>query len=524
MKSHVRIPSMFLALFMTVIVVLVIPGAAGAQEIPWGGPTSLPDYIGAPAKAHPLSPAGVPQDPFLTANPFSNAHNDAWQSDVYDIAGPLGRWPAMMSSTLDAARQKDVKYMMECGAVLFDSRGRIVATCGSPFGGGESSLVLIDPITLEVLASYPLEVPGSQAAAYGASYVFLDDRDRAVVTQTAHVFVFEQTGPMDKPQFEISADYDLSQWVVSQEYPNDNIQSVMPDWQGRLWFATRHSGLIGVFEPAPDSAPGPVTPTLLGSLTFENEEISNSFAITEDSAYVVTTKAMYRLTAGPDGTPRVVWRSEYKNIGVTKPGQLSAGSGTSPTILGGGKYVAINDNADQMHIVVYPTAVDHKAAEPVEQAPVCEVAVFQPGAGATEDSLIGLDRSLIVSNQYGVNIDPQTWKSKPTEPGIARVDIDPNGKGCSLVWTNYQVAAPQVSPKMSTKTGLVYFYNRRDDRSGLDVYYWTAVDFRTGAIMWEQQVGTGPQFDTFLPAPTIGPNGLLYVGLYGGILSMTDTR
>jgi hypothetical protein len=516
MKSHARIPSMFLALFMTMIFVLVIPGAAGAQEIPWAGPTSLPDYIGAPAKAHPLSPVGVPQDPFLAANSFSNVHNDAWQSDVYDIAGPLGRWPAMLSSPLDAARQHtDAIYMMECGTVTFDSRGRIVATCGSPFGGGESSLVLIDPITLEVLAYSPLEVPGSQEAAYGASYMYLDNHDQAVVTQTAHVLVFGQTGPMDKPQFELLNDYDLSQWVVSPEFPNDNIQSVMPDWQGRLWFATRHSGLVGVLEPA--------TGTVLGTLRL-GEEISNSFAITEDSAYVVTIRAMYRLKAGLDGAPRVVWQSQYQNIKVKKPGQLSAGSGTSPTILGGGKYVAINDNADQMHIVVYPTAVDHKAAEPVEQAPVCEVPVFQPGAGATEDSLNGLDRSLIVANQYGVNIDPQTWKSQPTVPGIARVDIDPNGKGCSLVWTNYQVAAPQVSPKMSTRTGLVYFYNRKDDPSGLDVYYWTAVDFRTGAIVWEQLVGTGPQFDTFVPGPTIGPNGLLYVGLYGGLLSIRDAR
>ena len=70
MKSHVRIPSMFLALFMTVIVVLVIPGAAGAQEIPWEGPTSLPYYIGAPAKAHPLSPAGVPQEPVPDGKPL----------------------------------------------------------------------------------------------------------------------------------------------------------------------------------------------------------------------------------------------------------------------------------------------------------------------------------------------------------------------------------------------------------------------------------------------------------------------
>jgi hypothetical protein len=513
MKSHVQIPSMFLALLMTVIVVLVIPGAAGAQEIPWGGPTSLPDYIGAPAKAHPLSPAGVPQNPFLAADAFSNVHNDAWMSDVYDIAGPLGRWPAMLSSTLQVARQSTFPFFV-CGTLTFDSRGRIVSTC---LGPTESSLVLVDPYTLEVLAYRYLKVAPNPQAGYGNAYMYLDDHDRAVVTQTDHVLVFEQTGPMDKPQFkEPPDDYDLSQWVG----PDDNIQSVMPDWQGRLWFATRHSGLIGVFEPA--------TKTVLGTLPL-GEEISNSFAITADAAYVVTTKAMYRLTAGPDGTPRVVWRSEYQNIGITKPGQLSAGSGTSPTILGGGKYVAINDNADQMHIVVYPTAVDHKAVEPVDQAPVCEVAVFQPGAGATEDSLIGLDRSLIVANEYGNIFNPLMPTSSTSVPGIARIDIDPNGKGCSLVWTNDQVAAPQVGPKMSTKTGLIYFYTQKYDKTvpgyepdGLAVYYWTAVDFRTGAIVWEQQAGTGPQFNSFVPGPAIGPTGALYVGLHGGILSMRD--
>jgi hypothetical protein len=378
-------------------------------------------------------------------------------------------------------------------------------------GPTEASLVLIDPYTLEVPAYTHLDVAPNPQAGYGNVYMYLDNQDRAVVTQTDHVLVFEQTGQMDKPQFELLDDYDLSQWVP----PGDNIQSVMPDWQGRLWFATRHSESIGVFDPAKR--------TLLGSLSLDGEEISNSFAITTDSAYVVTTKAMYRLTAGPDGKLRVVWRSAYQNIGVKKPGQLSAGSGTSPTSLDGGKYVAINDNADQMHIVVYPTAVDHKAVEPVDQAPVCEVPVFQRGAGATEDSLIGLGRSLIVANEYGNILDPLTSRSTPSVPGIARVDIGPNGKGCSLAWTNDQVAAPQVGPKMSTKTGLVYFYTQKYDQN-LPVYHWSAVDFRTGAIVWEQQVGTGPQFNSFLPGPGIGPTGALYVGLHGGFLSIRDTR
>jgi hypothetical protein len=507
MKTNVRKRFMSLALVVAVILALVVAVAAGAQEIPWGSLTSLPVYIGEPAKPHPLPPPQIPQDPFLAANPFNNVHNDPWMSDVYNIAGPVGRWPAILSSTLQKARQSEVSFFV-CGALAFDSRGRIVSSC---LGPTEASLVLIDPFTLEVLAYEHLAVPSNPQAAYGSAYMYLDDLDRAVVTMTDHVGVFEQTGPPDSPSFNRVAYYDLSEWVVREDFPDDNIQSVMPDWQGRLWFATRKSGLVGVFDPTQEK--------VLGFLEL-GEEIANSFAITADSAYVVTTKAMYRLAADPDGVPQIVWRSEYKNINGKKPGQLSPGSGTSPTILDGGKYVAIADNAEQMHIVVYRTA------GPNEKRVVCEVPVFESGAGATEDSLIGLGRSLIVANEYGSDNNNPT---KPSVPGIARVDIDANGKGCSLVWTNDQVAAPQVGPKMSTKTGLVYFFTRKYDKSamvyeyGLDVYYWTAVDFRTGEIVWEQQVGTGSLFNSYVPGPAIGPTGALYVGAYGGLISIRDT-
>jgi hypothetical protein len=202
-----------------------------------------------------------------------------------------------------------------------------------------------------------------------------------------------------------------------------------------------------------------------------------------------------------------------------KTGQLSPGSGTSPTLVDGGKYVAITDNDNQMHIVVYRTVVD---LGPKEERVVCEVPVFEPGAGACEDSLIGLGRSLIVANQY-VYTDETTLKTAPSAPGIARVDIDEKGKHCRLVWENIEVAAPQVGPKMSSQTGLAYYFARKFDETGLDVYYWTAVDFRTGEIVWEQQIGTGRQFDSYVPGPMIGPNGALYVGVNGGFISMQDT-
>ncbi len=78
--------------------------AAAVTPIPWTGSTDLPEYIGAPAKPHPLPPANVPQNPFLAPNQFNYVHNDPWMSDTYEVAGPLGRNPRIWSSTLAAAR------------------------------------------------------------------------------------------------------------------------------------------------------------------------------------------------------------------------------------------------------------------------------------------------------------------------------------------------------------------------------------------------------------------------------------
>ena len=499
---------------------LIVP-AANSQPIPDLAPTNLPVYVGEPAKAHPLPPPHVPQNPSLAANPFNNVHNDTWMSDVYEIPGPLGREPAILSSRLEAARRNPVSPMFTCGCLTFDSRGRIVATC---IGQGEASLVLLDPLSLEVLSFRHMDVNPDPKAAYGSAYMYLDNLDRAVVTMTGRLWVVAQVGPPDHPSFADPIEYDLSPWLDF----GDSIQSVVPDWQGRLWFVTRQSGKVGVLDPAKYPAGDSVH-----TLKFYGEEIGNSFPVTHDAVYVVTTKAIYRLTAGPDGVPQVVWQSEpYKNIGGQKPGQLSAGSGTSPTILDGGKYVAITDNADQMHVVVYHTGV---RLGPHEERVVCEVPVFKPGAGATENSLIGLGRSLIVVNDYGYSLtfdkDANMFKSTPSEPGVARVDIDADGKGCRLVWTNETLSVPQVAQKMSTRTGLVYLFTRKYDHSvpgfepnGLDVYYWTAVDFRTGEVVWEQRVGTGPLFDSYVPGPAIGPTGTLYVATYGGLIAMWDTR
>ncbi len=131
------------------------PGRSAAVSpaitpIPTAAKTNLPDYIGAAVKAHPLAPSRVPQNPSLAPNPFNYVHNDSWASDVYDIAGPLGRDPLVQSTTLAEARRNPNAPVFGCSGDVFDSNGRLILSCTGP---GEWSLVMVDPETLDVLTS-----------------------------------------------------------------------------------------------------------------------------------------------------------------------------------------------------------------------------------------------------------------------------------------------------------------------------------------------------------------------------------
>jgi hypothetical protein len=252
-------------------------------------------------------------------------------------------------------------------------------------------------------------------------------------------------------------------------------------------------------------------------------------ALTKEGAYVVTTKKMYRIDAGADDQPYVVWSVPYDTIGVVRPGQYELGSGTSPTILGEGKYVAITDNAEQMNVVVYRT----DAGLTPEQQVVCKVPVFDfpgGGKGANSNSLIGSHNSIIVQNASDYLFDWNTLTLvTPSAPGLERIDIDPNGKGCTKVWVNTDVTST-LCPKLSTPTGLIYTQDRKyDAENDLYAVYWVALDFRTGKAVWEKLAGTfgssdPPTFDNFWSGIGIGPNGAMYGGQYGGITMIRDTR
>ena len=169
----------------------------------------------------------------------------------------------------------------------------------------------------------------------------------------------------------------------------------------------------------------------------------------------------------------------------------------------------------------------------LDQQVVCKVPVFDfpaGGKGANSNSLNGLHNSLIVQNTYGYLFDWDTGTlMHPGAPGIERIDINRNGKGCTKVWVNTDVAT-NACPKLSTRTGLIYTQERKyDAENDLYAVYWVALDFRTGEVVWEKLAGTfdrlGPaRFDNFWAGIGIGPNGAMYSGQYSGVTMIRDMR
>jgi hypothetical protein len=446
-------------------------------------------FIGRAVRARPVDSFRVPRHPFMAPNGRSNMHNDAYMTDAYRQAGPLGRDTHASSTWLG---------IEECASIAFDARDRIVGLCGTIDG---ARLRLLEPTTLETLAVMPLPPrsvrPGTTPLNdfCAAGYFYLDDRDRAVVsTNNNQVWILRAA----EPTFEIVRTYDLLQAVP----PPDCLASVLPDWTGRLWFLSK-GGIVGTI--AHDSG-------AIATMAF-GEGVANSFAVDETGGvFIVTDTAFYRLEADATGAPRVTWRQPYDRGTQVKPGMLSQGSGTSPTLFGRG-LVAIADNADpRMNVLVYRRATGRF---------VCSEPVFARGASTTENSIIAVGNSLIVENNYGYMNPLTTAQGGSTEPGIVRVDVDPRRKECRTVWESDEIS-PTTVPKASMGAGLVYVYTKPPRADGVDAWYFTAIDLRTGRTVYKVLTGTGYLHNNHYAPVSIGPDGAAYVGALGGLIRIAD--
>ena len=472
-------------------------------------------------RARRAVPAPIPTptiypNPFMAPNNFSEIHLNSYQTDTFSVPGPgRSRSQRVQQSLFNPPTQI-------AGSLAFDTSGQILsirvgAQPRNRANGVAQTLQLIDPVTLKILDQVPLppRPPSKKVSFSGGGYFYLANQDNqdqgrvVCVTTTQQIRIYT----IQNNQFVDAQDpqtYDLSKVITT---PGDLLNSVLPDKFGNLWFIS-HDGVVGYVDPAT----GAVHSTTLTAWGGESgEEISKSFATDGDGGvYVVSDYALYRFQLGSEGVPTATWRTVYDRGNRTKPGQNQQGSGTTPTLFddfAGNQFVTIADNADPfMHINVYNRQTG---------ALVAQKAVFRklPRRNDTENSLIAVNHSVLVENNYGNRGIASTLGSLTTRPGIARVDFDPATGRARDVWTNYGISVPSIVSQLSTADGLEYTYAK--DAQG---WYWAALNFQTGKIVATARVGLssrlgGAPANNFYGGLEVGPDGSAYAGVFGGIVA-----
>lgn len=452
----------------------------------------------------------VPQNPFMALNGRSNMHNDAYMTDAYEVAGPIG---------IDTEVVSTYRGFAECATVTFDSKGRIWTVCANL---SLPQLLLLDADTLSELAAYPLPprweywqedpiLPLQDTS--GGAYFCLDEQDRAIIganNQSIQIVAYDE----GKHAFYQVCEYDLGSYVVPKDLPaRDKVGAALPDWDGLLWFVTRY-GVVGTVDMENGN---------IRTIELDGEEIQNSFTIGEDGVYIISDYTMYRFSADAEGLPVVDWSVGYDRGTQVKLGMINQGSGTTPTLIG--DMVVIADNADPRMNIIFLKRSDGSE--------VCRIPVFSDNESCTENSLIGLARegqdgieySIIVENNYGWENFFSGVDGRSPVGGVVRVDALPDSDGgydCVEVWSSPE-RSPTCVPKMSLASGLIYLYTKepRDDR--LDAWYFTAVDFESGETVFKVLTGTGLGYNNNYAPITLGPQGgMAYIGTLNGLVSIRD--
>ncbi len=437
----------------------------------------------------PLPEVTIPQHPFLAANGRNSMHHDAYASDLVAWAGPEG--PDLEVDTAWFG-------LAECATLAIRDDATLVGLCGDLAG---PSLRLIDPESLRVTDTLDLpdrpdsDVPAWQDLCAGA-YFYLDAEQRAVVATTDQRVLTVTTDE----GLDVVGETDLTAALSESAC----LVALLPDWSGRLWFVAddrvARTSLVGFVE-----ADGTVR-----TRSLDGERIANSIAVDEDGGvYVVSDHAAYRFTAGTREVAQT-WRAAYDRGAGTKPGQLSQGSGTTPTLLDD-RLLAITDNAEpRMNVLV----LDRDTGE--QQ---CAVPVFEAGSSATENSLVSLGDAVIVENNHGYEAPWSTVLGRVTAPGLARVDVGRDG--CAVAWTSPEIAPTSVA-KASAASGLLYAYTTRPSRWAVTGWYLTALDLRDGHTVFSRRIRNGPLSNNHYAAVTIAPDGSAYVPVLGGLVRVRD--
>ncbi|WP_201295179.1 MULTISPECIES: hypothetical protein [Nocardia] len=445
--------------------------------------------------AEPWGPLAAP-NPFLGPSGTATMHGDAGSSDVTPLAGPAARAAVVGAYPLASA----------CPTLLEGSDRLVVALC-TAIAGQIPTVHLLDPAAPGPLAYSLAALPLTRGSLLGGVYAYLDQADRLVVVDGSDRLLRVRHERDAAGTWRLIGEHyaDLGSVIPSW----DNVTGLVPDWSGNVWFATGQA-VVGFVTTT-----GRVTAMALPA----GEHVANSIsAAPGGQVAVATTHALYEMRVGASGGPEIVWRAAYDRGSARKPGQLSWGTGSTPTYFGpetGADYLTVVDNADeQVHALVF-----HSGSGRL----VCSVPVLGAGGAGSENSPVGIGRSVFVASTYGYpypalpeGAGPAVPPSAPFTGGMTRIDVAANG--CRVVWENTVRSA--AVPRFSTADGALNTVARigPDHTTPIDGYAFTVLDPETGAVTASHPLPGTVVDDPLQTAPLITHDGRLLQGTVTGIL------
>lgn len=483
-----------------------------------------------------LTPKVIDENPYMAASD-SNIHHDCYNTDSTDEVLPVDIY-----SEINVSYEKTNANASP--AIFFDSYGHAVV----PLLGG-LAIRDINAEETQTLGYFSPKQHDNGDYLIQSSYSFVDESNRLVCpTNNNHVLMLKATDEDGNvlPEFEKVLDIDIKAAAEAAlgKTLDQNLLSVVFDYEGNLWFATggfriypdrKQQGTFGyVSRAAIDKILNGEDVDLSDAVfVYElepGEGAENGIAASKEGAVILTNLKCYLLQA--DNGVKKVWETSYKSVGAkeskegdeTTGGGLAWGGGCSPSLTN--DLVMFTDNQDPVNLI----AVDMKTGEQVASMPVIDE-LPEGTQVSVENSAIVYDDgegtvSTIVCNWFGAgsaklgeadndssiqsyeNIYDVGWLrqgNKMIAPGIERVDTVKTEDGYEMksIWCRSDLSDTSMM-KLSTATGYIYGYVQ-DMETGM--WQYIMLDFETGETVFTMDISDKPGYNNMAIGMYAGNSG-----------------
>ena len=483
-----------------------------------------------------LTPKVIDENPYMAASD-SNIHHDCYNTDSTDEVLPVDIY-----SEINVSYEKTNANASP--AIFFDSYGHAVV----PLLGG-LAIRDINAEETQTLGYFSPKQHDNGDYLIQSSYSFVDESNRLVCpTNNNHVLMLKATDEEGNvlPEVEKVLDSDIKSAAEAAlgKTLDQNLLSVVFDYEGNLWFATggfriypdrKQQGTFGyVSRAAIDKILNGEDVDLSDAVfVYElepGEGAENGIAASKEGAVILTNLKCYLLQA--DNGVKKVWETSYKSVGAkeskegdeTTGGGLAWGGGCSPSLTK--DLVMFTDNQDPVNLI----AVDMKTGEQVASMPVIDE-LPEGTQVSVENSAIVYDDgegtvSTIVCNWFGAgsaklgeadndssiqsyeNIYDVGWLrqgNKMIAPGIERVDTVKTEDGYEMksIWCRSDLSDTSMM-KLSTATGYIYGYVQ-DMETGM--WQYIMLDFETGETAFTMDISDKPGYNNMAIGMYAGNSG-----------------